>query len=70
MSNWIKPRCDDIQEVEFIQIVPCKVIGNWTIINDSEVFKVTNSQEIDKIFEQIFIEDTQKVIYNRDIYVL
>ena len=54
-SVWVKPRHDDIQDVEYCQIVPYEVVGEWDMNRHPAVFMIKNSQDINKMFEKHFI---------------
>ena len=55
---WIRPRHDNIQDVEPIQILPCTVIGELVNKNRrSVVYVIKNIQTINTTFEQLLNED-------------
>lgn len=53
-SVWIRPRHDDIQDVRYIQIIPCSLTGGWEVTRRSAVFKLKNATEINMVFQQLF----------------
>lgn len=53
-KKWIRPKQDDIQDVQEQQILPCKVLGDWEVTSRSAVFNVQNAGELQGIFDDLF----------------
>ena len=44
-DEWKRPRTDDIQDVEQVQILPCQVDGEWHLSCRKSIFKLRNTRE-------------------------
>ena len=42
----MRPKIDDIQDVEEEQILSCTPIGDWKLASDTFVYELDNSEEI------------------------
>ena len=52
-KNWIRPKTDDVQAVNIVQLLPIEVVGDWNFRNERQpVFSVDNAIEIEKVFQQ------------------
>ena len=45
-SQWIRPKADDIQDVEEEQILSCKPVGEWKLTEENIIFELENNAEI------------------------
>lgn len=51
-SEWIRPRSDDIQIVNHVQVISTNIEGYWDFSNERHpVYTVTNSQHVQEKFE-------------------
>lgn len=55
-SRWRRPVSDDVQDVEYEQIVSCTIQGNWTMDDDENpIFILLNEHEIQEKFCAAFL---------------
>jgi hypothetical protein len=54
-TNWIRPRNDDVQNVNDIQILQVDVKGQWNFSKRAPTFVVDNKEEIDQIFQNFLL---------------
>ena len=48
-KEWKRPVYEDIQDVEYDQVIKCKPIGDWIVDVDNVVFILENTDEINKL---------------------
>ena len=53
--NWYHPAIDDIQVVNYTQILPCNVDGEWNFVRRQSAYIIKNIQEIDLLFKNNYI---------------
>ena len=49
--TWYRPITDDIQTVNYMQILPCDIEGEWSFARRPTAYILTNSQDIDLVFK-------------------
>ena len=53
INNWIRPKADDVQAVDVVQLLPIEVVGDWNFCNECHpVLVINNATDIDEVFQQ------------------
>ena len=52
--NWKRPQLNNIQDVDPVQILSSAVHGKWNISKRNVVFVVTNTQDVNEIYEWLY----------------
>ena len=53
-KEWKRPSLDDVQSVNFVQVIPCVVNGEWNFSGRIAKFCVSNYEDIDIKFNELF----------------
>ena len=51
-THWLRPRNDDVQNIQDIQILQVEVKGEWSFSKRAPTFIVVNKDEIDGVFQK------------------
>ena len=53
-TEWIRPTRDDVQHIHPQWVIPSTVEGNWNFETRHAIFQVSNANNIESLFQELF----------------
>ena len=53
-ASWARPASDDIQHINPQWIIPVDINGDWNFEARQPLFKITNANNVEDLFQQLF----------------